>query len=52
MESRRQEFEVFVLRCGYPHTDLQRAGNGYWHRSVDRMWKTWNAALDSLAAQS
>lgn len=52
MESRRQDFEAFVLKCGYSNSSLERAGDGYWFDDVHLMWRTWNAALDSLAVQA
>lgn len=52
MESRRQDFEAYVLKCGYSYGDLLRAGNGYWGAGIQEKWEVWNAALDSLAVQS
>lgn len=52
MESRRQDFESFVLRCGYSFGDTHRQGWTYHNDKVHLMWLTWNAALDSLAVQS
>lgn len=52
MESRRQDFEAFVLKCGYSYDHLLRDGDGYWDTDVQDKWVTWNAALDSLAVQS
>ena len=52
MESRRQDFEAFIINCGYHYADLRRIGTGYYNEDIDLMWKTWNAALDSLAVKS
>jgi len=44
-EKRRPRFEFYAESIGYP---LKTDNIGYCHPETTRLWRTWNAALDSV----